>query len=253
MKRKLQENLKRVQQRIEDACARAKRSPASVRLVAVTKYASLEAIRSLIDLGVRDIGESRVQELCKRAAMVRESMMRRGRDVPEDETPRWHMIGHLQRNKVKQVLPWTSLIHSVDSLRLAEEIDAAAAKLERRMPVLLEVNASDDPNKYGVSVAAALHLAEQLVGLRHLEIRGLMAMAPLTENEGVVRSTFERVQELFDEIVNDRVAGPGFTELSIGMSADFELAIEFGATMVRIGSALFEGIELAPHVSVDEG
>jgi len=162
------------------------------------------------------------------------------------------LIGHLQRNKVKQVLPWVSMIHSVDSLRLAEEIDASAAKLERRMPILLEVNAADDPNKYGVAVAAALHLAEQLESLKHLEVRGLMAMAPLTEDERVTRRTFERTRELFDEIVAERVTGPAFKELSLGMSSDFEHAIEFGATMVRIGSALFEGIELAPMVDGDE-
>lgn len=247
MKRKLQENLKRVYDRIGEACSRCGRDPAGVRLVAVTKYASLETIRTLIDLDVRDLGENRVQELCRRAAMVRESMMRRSREPAPLDGPRWHMIGHLQRNKVKQLLPWVHLIHSVDSLRLAEEIDAAAAKLGRRTPVLLEVNAAEDPNKYGVAVAAVTHLVEQLVTLKNLEVRGLMAMAPLTDDERVIRGVFQRVRELFDEIVAERLAGPEFTELSLGMSNDFEHAIEFGATYVRIGSALFEGIEPALH------
>lgn len=250
-KRKLQENLKRVQDRIAEACLRNHRSPESVRLVAVTKYASLESIRTLIELGVRDLGESRVQEFCKRAAMVRESAARRGRDGLGTDAPRWHLIGHLQRNKVKQVLPWVEVIHSVDSLRLAEEIDAAARKLERRVSVLLEVNAADDANKYGVAVAAATHLTEQLCTLKNLEVRGLMAMAPLTEDESIVRHTFERMRELFDEIIAERMAGPAFTELSLGMSSDFEHAIAFGSTMVRIGSALFEGIELAPQAGVE--
>jgi len=251
MKRKLQDNIKRVQQRIADACARCRRDPASVRLVAVTKYASIEAIRTLVELEVRDLGESRVQELCKRAAMVRESMTRRMRDGSCPDRPRWHLIGHLQRNKVKLVLPWVDLIHSVDSLRLAEEIDAEARKIERRIPILLEVNAADDPSKYGVAVAAAAHLAEQLVTLKNVEVRGLMGMAPLTDDERVVRTTFERMRELFDEIIGERVMGPGFKELSLGMSSDFEHAIEFGATFVRIGSALFEGIEVAPQVAAD--
>ena len=154
------------------------------------------------------------------------------------------MVGHLQRNKVKAVLPWIDMIHSVDSLRLAEEIDTQAGKLDREIPILLEVNAADEPGKKGVAVAAALHLAEQIVSLPQLEVRGLMAMAPLTEDTEVVRRVFHRVREVFEEIVSERVCGPAFRELSLGMSRDFELGIEAGATHVRIGSALFEGIPL---------
>ena len=247
MKRKLQENLKRLEKRIVDSCRRADRDPKSVRLVAVTKQASLEMVRGLIDLGVSDLGESRVQELTKRAAMVQEWLSRRAREQGATQPPRWHLVGHLQRNKVKAVLPWVSLIHSVDSLRLAEEIDGQAARIERRVPILLEVNAADEPNKYGVAVAAATHLAEQLVTLKHIELRGLMAMAPLSDDESIVRAAFERVKELFDEIVSERLVGPTFTELSLGMSSDFEHAIPYGATIVRIGSALFEGMALAPQ------
>ena len=251
IKRKLQENVKQIQDRIADACARSRRNPSSVKLIAVTKAASVEIIRTLVDLGVQDLGENKVQELCKRAAMVRESRMRRTKGDDANDSPRWHMIGHLQRNKVKHVLPWASLIHSVDSLRLAEDIDEAAAKLESRVPILLEVNAADDPNKHGVSVAASMHLAEQLVGLKHVEVRGLMAMAPLTTDDRQIRVTFERMKELFDEIVTERTMGPAFSELSLGMSGDFETAIEFGSTMVRIGTALFDGIELPPVVSAE--
>ncbi len=244
MKRKLQENLRRVHERIAAACDRCNRDPASVRLVAVTKQVSLEVIRALIDLGALDLGENRVQALTQRAAMVRESFARRSQTSSPPLHVRWHLIGHLQRNKVKPLLPWVDTIHSVDSLRLAEEIDTAAGALERRVPILLEVNAADDPGKYGVAVAATTHLAEQLVTLKNIEIRGLMAMAPLTDDQSVIRSTFERVRDLFDEIVAERVMGPAFKDLSIGMSNDFEQAIEFGATFVRIGTALFEGIEL---------
>lgn len=247
MKRKLSENWKRVEQRIADACHRAHRKPESVKLVAVTKYASLDVIHTMVDLGFTDLGESRVQELSKRAAAVNEWLGRRPRDrsAGARPRPRWHMVGHLQRNKVKAVLPWIDLVHSVDSLRLAEEIDAQSAKLGRVTPVLLQVNAADDAQKHGVAVAAATHLAEQVASLEHTELRGLMAMAPLTDDESRIRHIFGRTRELFDEIVGERICGAPFCEMSLGMSQDFEHAIEAGATYVRIGSALFEGIELA--------
>jgi pyridoxal phosphate enzyme (YggS family) len=245
MRRKLSENWKRVEQRIHDACHRAQRDPSRVTLVAVTKYASLDVIRAMVDLGFRDLGESRVQELTKRAAAMNEWLSRRTRDanaLPR-EKPLWHMVGHLQRNKVKAVLSWIDLIHSVDSLRLAEEVDAQSAKLERVTPVLMEVNAASEHSKFGVAVAAVAHLAEQLQTLPHIELRGLMAMAPLTDDASRIRQVFGRVRELFDEIVSERICGPQFKDLSLGMSNDFEYGIEFGATYVRIGSALFEGIE----------
>lgn len=247
MKRRLSENWKRVEQRINNVCHRAQRDPAGVTLVAVTKYASLDIIRTMVDLGFTDLGESRVQELSKRAAAINEWLGRRARDVSAGARPRprWHMVGHLQRNKVKAVLPWIDMIHSVDSLRLAEEIDAQSAKLGRVMPILLEVNAADDADKYGVAVAAITHLAEQVNSLEHIELRGLMAMAPLTDDESYIRQVFGRVRELFDEIVAGRICGPEFKELSLGMTNDFEYGIEAGATYVRIGTALLEGIPLS--------
>ena len=254
MKRKLSENLKRTQDRIERACTRARRDPREVRLVAVTKYAGIEIIRDLLDLGLRDFGESRVQELTHRAAMLQESLVRRAHvaEGAPPAPPRWHMIGHLQRNKVRALLPWVEMIHSVDSLRLAEDLDAESARLERRMPVFLEINASGETSKEGVAVAAATHFVDQLNSLKHLELRGLMAMAPLTDDAIVIRNAFGRIRELFDEIVGEKVCGPKFHDLSMGMSNDFEHAIEFGATYVRIGSALFEGIELTPQPASSE-
>lgn len=245
MKQILADNLKRVQNRIHEACHRARRDPSEVRLIAVTKYAGPEAIRALLELGQLDLGESRVQDLTHRAALAQEWFPRR----PQDRTgpppgPRWHMIGHLQRNKVRALLPWVSLIHSVDSLRLAEEIDVEAGRLHQKADILLEINASGEASKDGVAVAAATHLAEQIGTLTNLNLRGLMSMAPLTQDPEVIRRSFDRVRELFDEMISERVCGKAFRELSLGMSNDFEYAIEYGATFVRIGSALFEGIAL---------
>lgn len=250
VKRRLADNWKRLNDRVAEACRHVGRDPDTVKIVAVTKSATIDVIRALVELGVADLGESRVQELSRRAAMLNEWLNRRGGDLAAGALlrPRWHMIGHLQRNKVKTVLPWVGMIHSVDSLRLAEEIDVQIAALDRRMPVLLQVNASDEKQKFGVAVAATTHLAEQIHTLPHLEIRGLMAMAPLTDDGEVIRRCFIRVRELFDEIVGAKLCGPTFTELSLGMSHDFEYGIEAGATYVRIGSALFEGIELPPAI-----
>lgn len=245
MRRKIADNLKRIEQRIALACQRVGRRPSSVTLVAVTKYASLDIIRTLVDIGIADLGESRVQEFTKRAAAVNEWLRRRPLDSGPPGRPRWHMVGHLQRNKVKALLPWADMIHSVDSLRLAEEIDLQSGKLERTTPILLQVNLTNDPSKGGIAVAATTHLAEQIDSLEHIELRGLMAMAPLTEDVQAVKSVFSRAREVFDEIVAQQLCGPAFRDLSLGMSQDFEYGIEAGATYVRIGSALFKGIELA--------
>lgn len=243
MKRVLQENLERVHERIRSACERQRRDPADVLLVAVTKYVTVDVIRLLIELGVHDLGESQVQELTRRAAMIAEGSKRRAlvADKPSP-TPRWHMIGHLQRNKVAKLLPHVTMIHSVDSLRLAEEIDHRAVSLGSTAHILLQVNASQEPQKFGVPVPAVTHLAEQLATLSNTRVRGLMTMAPLADDESVVRAAFQRTRELFEEIRGEELCGPDFDTLSMGMSHDFELAVEHGATVVRIGSALFEGI-----------
>ncbi len=248
MKQILADNLKRIHDRIGKACHRARRDPSEVKLIAVTKYVEPEVVRALIELGQLDIGENKVQELTHRAALSQEWFPRR----PQVKTqtvpaPRWHMVGHLQRNKVRALLPWVSLIHSVDSLRLAEELDAESEKIARKTDILLEINASGEASKQGVAVAAATHLAEQITTLTSLNLRGVMAMGPLTQDVETIRRSFERVRELFDEMITERVCGPNFRELSLGMSNDFEHGIEFGSTYVRIGSALFEGIQLSPE------
>jgi pyridoxal phosphate enzyme (YggS family) len=239
----LSDKLQDVRERIARACAAARRDPAEITLIAVTKTAAPEQIRELLTLGVGDLGESRVQQLTQRAVQLNEFHARRVQHGDIAVTPklRWHMVGHLQRNKVKPLLPVVSLIHSVDSLRLAEELDAQAAKIERKVPVLLQVNASEEPQKYGVAVGAAVHLAEQIDSMPHLQILGLMTMAPLGAKESEVRHGFSRTREIFEEMKWHKIGAASLKHLSMGMSDDFEPAIAEGATMVRIGTLLFGG------------
>ena len=149
------------------------------------------------------------------------------------------MIGHLQRNKVKQTLQLCDTVHSVDTLRLAEELNTQAHKLGTRANILLQVNCSGEPQKYGAPVGAAIHLAEHFATMPNLRLTGLMTMAPLTRDKDRVRASFARAREIFEEIHGERIAGSKFRQLSMGMSQDFEIAIEEGATMLRIGSAIF--------------
>ena len=255
----LAEKLDEIRDRIAKAAAKAKREPSEVTLVAVTKSAAPEQIREIVQLGVTDLGESRVQVLTQRAAQMNEQLQRRmthGSDAASGKAPekvRWHMIGHLQRNKVKAVLPLVALVHSIDSLRLAEEIDGHAAKLGRKVPVLMQVNAGEEPQKYGVAVGAAVHLAEQIDSMPNLQLVGLMTMAPLEAPEAKVRQAFSRTREIFEEMKWHKIGGAGLRHLSMGMSNDFEMAIAEGATMVRVGSLLFGGKVQDHEMMDDEG
>ena len=237
---KIAERLRRVQETIQAACARSGRDPREIRFVVVTKSATLDEIRQVLDLGFLDVGENHVQQLRKVWCEMSE-LWGQGEWVRTLEKVRWHMIGHLQRNKVRQVLPKAFLVHSVDTLRLAEEINSDAARLGTRASILLQVNTSNESQKYGVPVGAATHLAEQIETLPNVELKGLMTMAPLTLNKDIVRDCFARARELFVEMRGEKIVGPQFTELSMGMSSDYEVAIEEGATILRIGSAIFAG------------
>ena len=237
---KISDRLERMKETIESACNRAGRDPSEVKLVVVTKSASLEGVKEIIRLGITELAENRVQQLKKVSVQVT-SFLQSGGESGLAKDVNWHMIGHLQRNKVRQVLPIASLIHSVDTLRLAEEISISAAKLNLRSRGLLQVNTSNEPQKYGVPVGAATHLAEQIGTLPNLELAGLMTMAPLTHNKRAVRTSFTRARELFDEMRGERIVGPEFKELSMGMSSDYEIAIAEGGTILRIGSAIFAG------------
>jgi PLP dependent protein len=242
-RRRLAENLKRVGERVAEAAIRVRRRPDEVRLVAVTKGVDLEVVKQLLDLGQLDLGENRVQQLVKRASLIDEQMQRRAAAGNDTFGPvRWHMIGHLQRNKIRQILPLVRLIHSMDTLRLAEEISARAEKDVQVCEVLVQANISGEKSKAGIPPAAVPYLVEQVASLPNLKVVGLMTMAPLVDNAEDVRGVFARTRELFEEIRGSRRAGPDFAQLSMGMSNDFEVAIEEGATLVRVGSALFEGV-----------
>jgi PLP dependent protein len=244
MRRKLADNLKRIRERIHIACERGRRRVEDVRLIAVTKTVEVDIIRGAIEAGLHDLGESRVQELTKRAGMIREHLSRR-RGLEPDKAPpdpRWHMVGHLQRNKVRALLPWVDVVHSLDSLRLAEEISAEAVKQGRTVPVLIEVNLSGEKSKYGIAVGAASHFAAHIISLPNIRIAGLMTMAPLADDPEKARPHFSRLRELFEDMRAEKVAGHDFRDLSMGMSNDFDVAIEEGATMIRVGTGLFEGV-----------
>jgi len=238
---KISERIERIKDTINSTCARVGRDPSEVKLVIVTKSAAIEAIKEVIHLGLANLGENRVQQLKKVSAQIAEFLDGSDGNSALPEKISWHMVGHLQRNKVRQVLPIASLIHSVDTLRLAEEISASAAKINLCPKVLLQVNTSNEPQKYGVPVGAATHLAEQIETLPNLKLVGLMTMAPLTHNKDIVRTSFVRARELFIEMQGEKIVGPQFTELSMGMSSDYQIAVEEGATILRIGSAIFAG------------
>lgn len=236
------DGLKAVTARIHAACQRAGRPASEVRLVAVTKYAQPAWIRALLELGVADLGENRPQQLAQR----REEFA--GAPAALDDAadgPRWHMIGHLQRNKIKLFLRHSRILHSLDSLRLAEEL-AAQARDAGPVDVLIEVNVSGEASKGGVTPAEAPRLAEAVAKLTPLRLRGLMTMAPLSDDPQSARPVFARLRELRDTLRRAGAAGPDCHHLSMGMSNDFDVAIEEGATLIRVGSALFEGVDGEP-------
>ena len=237
-KSRIERGLQAVRENVAAACARTGRRPEEVSLVAVTKSVGVVEALALLELGVSDLGESRAQQLLARAEELAGCLQRRRNDPPAPV--RWHMVGHLQRNTVRRVLDVVEAIHSVDSLRLAEEINARAERLGRRVDVMLQVNCSKEPQKYGVAVGAATHLGEMIASLPHLRLTGLMTLAELTDDPETARPIFVRLRELFEEMRSSKTGGEAFRHLSMGMSQDYPVAVEEGATFLRIGTALFE-------------
>ena len=220
------ENLKTVMDRITAAAQRAGRDPASVKLVVVTKTVTIEKIREAVSAGARLLGENRVQE-------AREKIAKLG------NVAAWHLIGRLQTNKAKYAVGLFDLIHSVDSLDLAREIDRQAAKIGKKQNVLVEVSLAGEAQKAGVGAGDALALVREAAKLGNISINGLMIVPPYLEDPEAVRPYFRRLRELSDEIRKESMPGALMQELSMGMSGDFEVAVEEGATLVRVGTAIF--------------
>ena len=229
------DNLASVRERIAAAAARSGRSASAVMLVAVTKSQPEPAIRALLAAGCRDLGESRPQELWAKSEALGSATT--GRPIY------WHLIGHLQRNKLRRTLPLVTLIHSADSLRLIQAIDAQAHAESLMVDCLLEVNISGEDAKHGLAPHEVEPLIAQLGSLKRLRVLGLMGMAALEGGSDVARRNFAALRELRDRLAPSFPPNVVLNELSMGMSGDFEAAIEEGATIVRVGSALFAGID----------
>jgi pyridoxal phosphate enzyme (YggS family) len=225
----LVERLQAVEARLAAACQRAGRPRDSVTLVAVTKTIPVAIAALLPELGLLHLGENRPQELWSKAAAL-------------PTTVRWHLIGHLQRNKVERTLPLLHRMHSVDSLRLLAALDAEAVKQQRSLEVLLEVNASGEASKGGFAPADVPGLTASILPLQQVRIVGLMTMAAPEEDPERCRPTFALLRQLRDELAEKLPAPHALQHLSMGMSNDFEIAVEEGATLVRLGSVLFEGL-----------
>ncbi|MFM8634331.1 MAG: YggS family pyridoxal phosphate-dependent enzyme [Planctomycetia bacterium] len=228
------ERLAVVREKVAEACHRARRDPRGVRIIAVTKYVDLDAARDVLAAGCVDLGESRPQELWRKSAALADA----------DPAPRWHLIGHLQRNKVRRTLEVATLVHTLDSLRLMEAIDGEAARLGRPCDALVELNLVGDPGRSGVDDDGARHLLAAAAAHPHVRIRGLMGMAGVPEGpdpSDQARRQFARLRGLRDRL-QEEFPGQDLAELSMGMSGDYVEAILEGSTLVRIGSALFEGM-----------
>ena len=233
----IEDNLRRLKQQISDIAAGSGRRPEDVVLVCVTKEASLGQIKQVIALGISDIGENRVQD-----AVGKYNALRGVRDEGRG-TLRWHFIGHLQTNKVKNVIEIFDLIHSVDSFHLAETISKEAARINKIQDILIQINASGEQSKFGIDPHETIALLRKIISLNSIRVLGFMTIAPLTGDSENIRYCFRKLKELSEEL---KVFLPSAKDegrkmiLSMGMSNDYQIAIEEGATMVRIGSAIFK-------------
>lgn len=220
------ENLKTIRERVDAACERAGRRPEEVALIAVSKTKPLSMLQEAYEAGARDFGENKVQEILEKYP-----------EMPEDA--RFHMIGHLQTNKVKQVVGKAVLIHSVDSLHLAEKIEQEAAKRDLTADILLEVNVAREESKFGLMLEEVIPLLEEVKNLPHVRVRGLMTIAPNVENPEENRKHFKKLYQLYVDIKSKNIDNVNMSVLSMGMTGDYEVAVEEGATMIRVGTGIF--------------
>ena len=222
----IQNNLRTVEENISAACKRSGRERDDVTLIAVSKTKPVEMLREAYDLGCRDFGENKVQELVDKYDKM-----------PEDV--RWHMIGHLQRNKVKYIVDKVYMIHSVDSLRLAEEISKEAVKKNVTVSILVEVNVAGEESKFGITAEEAATLVENIAQLPNIVVKGLMTIAPYVEDSEENRLYFAKLKQIYVDIIHKNIDNVFMEELSMGMTGDYEVAIEEGATYVRVGTGIF--------------
>ena len=220
------ENLEQVRKNIEEACRAVNRDPGEVTLISVSKTKPVSMLQEAYDAGSRDFGENKVQEI-----------MDKYPQLPSDI--RWHMIGHLQRNKVKYIVDKVALIHSVDSLRLAETIENEAAKHNVTVPILIEVNVAQEESKFGLKTEEVLSLVESVAALPHINIKGLMTIAPYVEDPEENRGIFSQLKKLSVDIAAKNINNVNMSVLSMGMTGDYQVAVQEGATMVRVGTGIF--------------
>lgn len=219
-------NLEEVRERIQSACIRCGRDPKEVTLISVSKTKPLSDLKEAYEAGAREFGENKVQEIVSKAP-----------EMPEDA--RFHMIGHLQRNKVKQVLNYVTLIHSVDSVRLAKQIQEEAEKAGRHADVLLEVNVAKEESKFGLMPEEVEEAVQIIRTFSNVHIRGLMTIAPFVENSEENRPIFQKLYQLAVDIKSKNIDNVSMDVLSMGMTGDYEVAVEEGATMIRVGTGIF--------------
>ena len=222
----LKENLSVVEENIKKACEKAGRDRNEVTLIAVSKTKPVEMLEEVYDTGIRNFGENKVQEMCEKMDVL-----------PKDI--KWHMIGHLQRNKVKYIAGRTELIHSVDTYRLAEEINIQAKNKNIIIPILVEVNIAGEESKFGTSAEDAMLLVEDISKLENVRIKGLMTIAPYVEDAEENRPYFRKIKQLAVDIANKNIDNVSMEILSMGMTGDYMVAIEEGSTMVRVGTGIF--------------
>lgn len=228
----IEQNIVRIKQRISIACSKIGRKPEEIKLIAVTKNRSLEEIEEVIRAGITDLGENKVQE-----AFLKFDAQRAAQGA---QRLKWHMVGHLQTNKAKDAVRIFDLIHSVDSLHLAQEIDKQAAKINKIQDILLEIKTSPEATKFGILPEEAIAIFKEAAQLNNIKVRGLMTIAPLVDCPEKARPYFKVLRELLSELNAGRQTQDAQRILSMGMTDDFEVAIEEGATMVRIGRAIFD-------------
>lgn len=222
----IENNIGNVLSNIKEACKKSDRNPNDVKLIAVTKTIDVERINAVLETGIGDIGENKVQEIMEKYDKI-------------EYNPQWHLIGHLQTNKVKYIIDKVDLIHSLDSLRLAEEINKRAKKINRIMDVLIQINIADDDAKFGIEYNDINEFIKEIASFDNIRVQGLMSIVPYASNPEEVRPYFRKMKEIFDGLKDSNYENVDMNYLSMGMTNDYVVAIEEGSNMVRVGTGIF--------------